>query len=363
VLGGRPGARAPPNEGLRKNKHGARGAGTGQTQRLREANSVLITTHAKPDGDALGSTVALARALSLLGKDVQRWIMPPVQPNLARLADGDQLHLCEDESTQPTDEPDAIVVVDTGAWSQLAPMKSWLQARRDRITIVDHHLRGDDSGAWRYIDSSAAAAAEIVAELIDELAVEYDPTIRDAIYVGIASDTGWFRFSNTSARTHRLAARLIEAGVDHADLYTRLEQSERPEKLALQIRAMDSLKLLADGQVAVMVLRADDFRETGATISETERFVDIPQSVASVQMVALITEPPADDDGSDGKPAVRISFRSKPTPDAIDVAALAERFGGGGHARAAGAKLDAPIDEVIRQIETTAIELVRSPSL
>jgi len=314
-------------------------------QRLREANSVLITTHAKPDGDALGSTVALARALSLLGKDVQRWIMPPVQPNLARLADGDQLHLCEDDDTQPTDEPDAIVVVDTGAWSQLAPMKSWLQARRDRITIVDHHLRGDDSGAWRYIDSSAAAAAEIVAELIDELAVEYDPTIRDAIYVGIASDTGWFRFSNTTPKTHELAARLMRLGVDHASLYARLEQAERPEKLQLMIRALDSLKMIADGNIAVMTLRQSDFADTGAVQEETERLVDLPQVVADVQVVVLITE------AEDGQ--VRLSFRSKPGDNAVNVSEVARHFGGGGHARAAGARLEGTIDQVrTRVIET-----------
>src|SRR5690606_21036827 len=106
-----------------------------------------------------------------------------------------------------------------------------------------------------------------------------------------------FRFSNTRPMTHELAARLLRCGVDHAHLYQQLEQTERPAKLALMIRALDSLQLLADGRAAVMVLRAEDFAQTGANLEETERFVDIPQTVSTVQIVVLITEPPADPEG------------------------------------------------------------------
>lgn len=323
---------------------------TAIADKLRAAKRIVITTHAKPDGDALGSVVALAEALEAMGKTAERWIMPPIPGNLSMLARDGHLHLHETEADPlPEGEPDAIVIVDTGAWTQLAPMRAWLEPRRDRAVLLDHHLRGDDVAALRYIDSSAAAAALIVAALIDELGVEYDDVMRDAIYVGIASDTGWFRFSNTTAATHELAARLLRLGVDHAELYSKLEQAERPEKLQLMIRALDSLKLVADGNVAVMTLRRSDFEDTGAMQEETERLVDLPQVVGDVQVVVLITET---DNGT-----VRLSFRSKPGDDAVDVNEMARQFGGGGHARAAGAKVEAPLAEVRRKVLEAAEQL------
>jgi phosphoesterase RecJ-like protein len=253
-----------------------------------------------------------------------------------------QLHLLNPGDPGPTEEPDLVVVVDTGAWSQLEPMRPYLQARHDKTIVIDHHLRGDEVGRWQWIDTTAAAACEIIADLVELLPVEPDALIHDALFVGIASDTGWFRFSNTSPRTHELAARLQRAGVDHAMLYQQVEQGERPEKLALLIRALDSLKLLNGGTAAVMCLRISDFDETGARPEETERFVDIPQIVRDVDVVALITE--------QQEGPVRVSFRSKPGDDAIDVSALAGQFGGGGHARASGAKIDGSLETVQRQV-------------
>jgi phosphoesterase RecJ-like protein len=243
---------------------------------------------------------------------------------------------------QPQNEPDRIVVVDTGAWSQLDPMRAWLEQRAERTIVIDHHLRGDEVGDMRFIDAKAAAACEIVADLIDLLGVEHDAVIRDALFVGIASDTGWFRFSNARPRTHELAARLLREGVDHAALYGQLEQGDRPEKLRLLIRALDSLKLIRDGRAAVMTLRQADFEDTGANSEETERFVDLPQIVRDVQLVVLITE--------QQEGPTRLSFRSKSIEDAVNVSRLAQQFGGGGHARAAGAKVDAPIDVVEQRV-------------
>ncbi len=310
---------------------------------LLAARRIVLTTHAKPDGDALGAVMALGEALEDRGKAVERWLMPPIAPNLRALVDQMpvMLHGAEEDDL-PEGEPDRIVIVDTGAWSQLEPMHAWLAARYDRIMVIDHHLRGDDVGAGRLIDAEAAAACEIVARLIDAMDCPYDEVIRRGLYVGIASDTGWFRFSNTRSETHELAARLIRGGVDHAKLFSRLEQHDRPEKLALLIRALDSLRMVAGGQAAVMTLRDSDFADTGALQEETERLVDLPQIVRDVQVVALVVE------GDDGR--TRLSFRSKPNDAPVDVSDLAREFGGGGHARAAGAKADQPLDAVERRV-------------
>lgn len=316
-------------------------------RRLGEAKSVIVITHAKPDGDAFGSVVALAGALRGGKRQVNAWFAPPVPESLAILCGAEHVDLFENGST--FGEADLVVVVDTGATSQLAPMLAQLEPHLPHTLIIDHHLTGDLPAQWRYIDGEAAACCEIVAAVLDEMGIGLnDPVVSKALFVGIASDTGWFRFANTRPKTHQLAARLLLADVNHSQLYAQLELNERAEKLALMSRALDSLQLLAGGSVAVMVLRAEDFVETGADVSETERFVDIPQVVASVQTVVLITQPPATDD--DDQPAIRLSFRSKPGDGARNVADVAGLFGGGGHARAAGARVAEPLDRVIRRV-------------
>jgi phosphoesterase RecJ-like protein len=323
-------------------------------QWLQGLQRVMLTTHSKPDGDAFGSVVATAALLTKLGKQVHAWFVPPVPASFAKLPGAAMVNTYVPGMALP--QVDGLVVLDTGAWSQLSPLRSVLEPMLERTLIIDHHLSGDMAARWRCIDSSAAACCEVVADLADALGPGVsDPHVANALFVGIASDTGWFRFSNTSPRTHRLAARLLDTGVDHAGLYAQLEQTERVEKLRLLIRALDSLQLLAHEQAAVMVLRKDDFAQSGAWLEETERFVDFPQAVSTVKLVALITEPP---DNGAGSP-VRVSLRSKPGEGAVNVAALAARFGGGGHARAAGAKIDAPLDQVVRQVSEALVEAVR----
>lgn len=351
---------------------------TEAVEMIRRADRVAITTHAKPDGDAFGSTVALTAALKQIGSHVSAWFIPPVPANLTLLRGAELVELYD--PSVKMEAPSLLVVVDTGAWSQLTPMREMLTGSLDHTLIIDHHLVGDLPAAYRYVDGQAAACCEVVSKFIDELQATdmsgadlFTPTVCEALYVGIASDTGWFRFSNARPETHELAARLIRGGVDHAKLFRVLEQTQRPEKLALDSRALDSLKFLAQGRVAVMVLRADDFIETGALMQETDQIVDIPQMVESVQLVVLVTEPPPHHHGhgsvteaetraasankSDGQ-AIRLSLRSKPGQDAVNVAELTGRFGGGGHARAAGAKVHAPLDEVVERISAAAVEAV-----
>lgn len=312
-------------------------------QKMRVAKSIVVTTHAKPDGDAFGSVIALCEVLKRQGTDVTALFMPPIPPGLMSLTGELQITLFREGDKLP--DAELYVVVDTGAWSQVSPIREQLAPHLDKTLVIDHHISGDIEAAHRYINSKAAACCEIIAQFVDELIAHVfeDSVVANALYVGIATDTGWFRFSNTRPQTHELAAKLIAAGVDHADLYARSEQTERPEKLKLMIRALSSLELLNGNKAAVMVLRKNDFTETGAFPEETERFVDIPQMVATVQVVVLICEP------LDDSP-IRISFRSKPGPSAINVADLAANFNGGGHARAAGAKCKGTLDEVVAKV-------------
>lgn len=326
---------------------------------------VIILTHAKPDGDAFGSVVALAATLRAIGKTASAWLVPPVPSPFTELRGGSLVQVYHDEPPPELPEAALWVVLDTGAWSQLGAMGEHLKPHLDRTLIIDHHLSGNVPAEHRYIDGTAAACCEIVAELADKLLggltckdAELSRTLCEALFIGIASDTGWFRFSNTSPRTHALAARLLEAGVDHAALYQQLEQTERPQKLALLIRALDSLRLFADGRAAVMILRGSDFAETGALEEETERLIDIPQQVGTIQVIVLLSE--KRNGNGPGEPSVttRMSFRSKPGPNAVNVADLAARFGGGGHARAAGARMDAPVEEVLPKVQQALEQVV-----
>lgn len=315
---------------------------------------VAVLTHAKPDGDAFGSVIALAATLGAMGRHVSACFVPPILGNLLELGGSKLAGVWNDRTKLP--EVERLILVDTGAWSQVGPLRSYIEERLERTIIIDHHLSGDIPAGHRYIDGDAAATCEIVASLLELMQSDHAPIdkataqiVADSLFVGIASDTGWFRFSNTRPQTHQLAADLIGRGVDHADLYRRLEQTERPQKLALLTRALSSLQLLSGGRAAVMVLRRSDFEETEALEEETERLIDIPQQVGSIEVIALLSEKTQHQDGS-LQTVTRLSFRSKPGKAPINVAELAGQFGGGGHARAAGATVEDRVDWVLPKV-------------
>jgi phosphoesterase RecJ-like protein len=209
--------------------------------------------------------------------------------------------------------------------------------------VIDHHLTQEDWADVKLVDTTAGAAGEVVEELLMKWGVALDRNIATALFLAIVSDTGWFMYSNTRPQTLRLAARLMDEGVDTDAIYQRLKQSERRERILLHTRGYQSLELLADGKLAVMTLRKQDFTETRAHVNDTEDMINFPLQIRSVEVSVLVVEPP------DSPPApIRLSFRSK---GKVDVAAFAQQFGGGGHARASGAKIEnATLDEACRRV-------------
>ena len=335
----------------------------GAAERIAAARGpVLVLTHAKPDGDAFGSVVALVAAIRRGGGTAHGVLVPPVPASLAARPYADLASVWHEGAgvaglPVPPDEVTLFVVVDTGAWSQVGPLRAVVEPRLDRTLIIDHHLSGDIPAADRLVDAAAAAACELVAQVITRLPGAdtpgdplTDPTIGEALFMGIASDTGWFRYANVRPATLELAATLIRGGVDHAELYQKLERNERPEKLALLSRALQSLTYVAGGRAAIMTLRPADFVQTGAAPEETEGLIDLPQRVGNVRVAVLLTESP----GAPGEPPLtRMSFRSRHAADAADtvnVADLAAQLGGGGHARAAGAKASKSVEAVFAQV-------------
>ncbi len=331
--------------------------------RLRQAKRVAILTHSKPDGDAVGSTLALARTLSRLGIAAWPVYLPPWQTRLQPLVRETPViyeeHGCWTHA--PLDNIDTVAILDTGSWSQLADARHWLEGKADRSIIVDHHAHGDpEIAALRFIDIKASAAAQIMVEvcmLLLEIpsASDLPVDVAEALYVGLATDTGWFRYSNTTPTTLRIAADLLDAGVDYHRLYRCIEQSETRSRLDLIRRALVNLELFEDDKIAVITLRADDIEATGATQDELGGLTDLPQSLESVRAVAVIT--PLEE------AVTKISFRSKTADDPadqVDVNKVAQTLGGGGHFHAAGAKVKAPIDQAREKVIDALTQAVRA---
>lgn len=317
---------------------------------LRPCRRVLITTHVKPDGDALGTTAALAMGLRQIKIDATVLLLSHLPRKYAFVYGDNGISHYDAEAGWPEglklDDYDAVLVADTGTWSQLPGLQARLENWPKPKLVLDHHLTQQNWADVKLVDTQAAAAGEIAAELLRRLDITLDRAIGQALYLALVSDTGWFQFSNTRPDTLRLAARLIEAGADTDWLYQRLFQSERVERIALQTRAQQSLRLFADGRLAVMQLGKDDFAQTGGKTLDTENAVNIPLQIGTVQVSILLTDPP------EGGP-IRASLRSK---GQVDVARFAEPFGGGGHARAAGLKLESTLEQAQQRLVAAMTE-------
>jgi phosphoesterase RecJ-like protein len=275
---------------------------------------------------------ALARAARAAGKSVQMLLPDPIPRRYAFLVDGETPH-GGDEFDALADAAGLVVILDTCAWQQLHGLEARLEARRSRIVVIDHHRTTDDVGGARWVDPTAAATCVLVAELLASLGWGLDAHIAEALATGIVFDTGWLRFANTSERCLRTLAELLAAGVRPDRLYAKLYQSDRPERLRLHERALRSLNLHAGGRIAEMSLTQDDFTLTGAQREENENLVNEGLRIASVEVSLLLTET------VDGH--VRANLRSR---EHVDVAAIAQRYGGGGHTRAAGVTFDGPLE-------------------
>lgn len=320
---------------------------------LRRAKSVFITTHQKPDGDAMGSTLALSRVLQSMGKHTEIYFFGMLENSMRTLVEDDPVRL----DRQPPDDFetfDLIVVLDTGSWNQLEPMSAWLKNRRDQIVVIDHHTRGDDVSDNRLVEAGAASTTMVLLDVLDELGFALDDggrgSVAEALFVGVATDTGWFRYSNADERAFAMASRLLAAGVDKNRLYQQLEESYSPKRLELEAIALQSVEFARNGTVAIMILRPEDFKKAGASMGEMTGMVNLPMHVAAVRVSIMLTEQ---------EPGVtKISFRSKPsggddsTAEVIDVNALAQQFNGGGHIHAAGARLKCSIDEAKEKVLT-----------
>lgn len=303
-------------------------------ERIKEAlarhHRFLVTGHIDPDPDALGSVLALARMLQHLGKDAVAASPDPV-PDMFQFLPGAGSILLPDQVEGPFD---ALVVVDC-APDRIGKLAPW----RKRVGVViniDHHGTNPRQEPLHWVEPEAAAVGEMVYKLSQVMGVPVDQQMATCLYAAIMTDTGSFRFSNTRAETFAIASDLVQRGADPAAIAGKIYEERPWSHLKLLALALATLDRSADGRVAWVSVTRKMMEEAGAGADELDGLVQFPRMARGVEVALLFRELPTGD--------TRVSFRSRTR---VDVSRLAEELGGGGHARAAGAFVKAPLQEAI----------------
>ncbi len=303
---------------------------------LRSRDRFLLTAHEGPDGDALGSLLGMHYLLTALGKDSVMFLAAKEFPLPIEYR---FLPLEEVFHEAPADMADRTVIfLDCG---NIDRMPVDFLTDGDNFTInIDHHHDNTLFGDINLVDTNSSCTAEIVYELATLLGVKLTPEIASALYVGLVTDTGKFMYENTDARTHRIAAELIEAGVEVDDTYRRLYEHVPLEKLRLVSRALEGIQRHCGDRLVLAYVSAADYEASGAGEEMTEGIIDHLRSVEGTKVAALIR-----DQGDRGRAARKVSLRS--SGGDVDVSAIARKSGGGGHKRAAGFSTDLELEELI----------------
>jgi phosphoesterase RecJ-like protein len=305
-------------------------------ERIRADARFVLATHESPDGDALGSLVGMHGLLVELGKDAEIFIAPEDLPLPLEYRVFSLESLIQ---APPADIAQRTVVfLDCGNID-----RNSARVLRDgaHLLNLDHHHDNTRFGTLNYVDPGASSTAEIVWDLMRELGVGATPEVAQALYVGLITDTGRFMYENTGPRAHRMAAELIEAGVDVPGVYRRLYEEVPPEKLALHARALSRVQRFDAGELTLAVLSAEDFAEAEAEDTYSEGIIDQLRAVQGTKVAVLVRELTT----GERKGQHKVSLRA--TEDDVDVSAIARAQGGGGHRRAAGFTTALAIDELI----------------
>lgn len=306
---------------------------------LLKEDNILILAHDHPDGDTLGSGFALCRALRSLGKK-------------AVVKCGDRIP--ESYSFMWQDlpelifEPKFIIAVDIADAVLLG--REFEETYKEIIDLsIDHHGSNNLEANFVLLKSDAAAVAEIIYDILCKLGVKIDANIADCIYTGISTDTGCFRYSNTTAYSHKLAAALIKAGAKTSEINQTFFETKTRVYAALERLTLDSLEMYFNDMCAVMTITQDMFRQSGATDSDCDRISALPRQIEGVKVGVTLRETK---DGS-----FKVSLR---TNGPVDAALIAAKMGGGGHQKAAGCRLDGPLSNALEELLKNVSEEILS---
>ncbi len=318
------------------NGHGPSGARDRVLERIREDSSFVLATHENMDGDAIGSLLAMQGLLMALGKDSLMFIPAGELPLPVEYRFLEPEHLIQ---SPPADiARRTVVLLDCGNID-----RNSASVLRDgaHLLNIDHHHDNTHFGTVDHVVADASCTAEIIWDLMHGLGVKPSPTVAQALYVGLVTDTGRFMYENTGPRAHMMAAELIEAGVDVQEIYRRLYEEMPYPKLTLLALALGQVRRFDAGELTIAVLSAEDFRQAEAEESYSEGVVDHLRAVQGTKVAALVRELTA----PERRGVHKVSLRA--VDDDVDVSAIARAQGGGGHRRAAGFSTTLEPEELI----------------
>lgn len=304
---------------------------------LKNSDNILILTHRNPDGDTLGSGFALLRALKNMGKT-------------ARLQNGDPIpakygYLYEDIKDEDF-QPDFIVSVDVAERRLLGDALN--EEYGDRVDLaIDHHESSRLFAKETYCESDSASCCELIYLVLDAMGAEITKDIADCIYTGMSTDTGCFRYSNVTPRTHKIAAELIAAGADHSRINVRMFETKTMGDFMLQKMCLDTLEVFGDGKVAVISVTKDMLIQCGVDKSALDAIKPMTRQIEGVEIGITVKEE------SDGKSGISVR-----TGENYDAAAICAHFGGGGHVRAAGCEIKGAVEYAKETVKKYLIEEV-----
>ena len=320
-----------------KNRKQTMGKWTDIVNCIKDSGSVVIMTHTNMDGDAIGSALALCHALRRLGKRCVILIEDDIPEYLKFMHDhsgseGDPFFV----RSMPF-EPELALVVDCGDAGRIEKRLNVFESCRTRI-CVDHHMQVGSFADHSVIEPDASATGLLVYELIKELGVEINKEIAEDLYVAILTDTGCFKYSNTTAECHLVTAELYKYGIEHEKLATLIYDTLEIAQIKLEASIVDRMEVFADGRAVISYVTQEQLKELGASYDMTGTCIDVLRKIAGMEVCAFLKE------HTDG--TFKLSLRSK---GAADVNRVAAELGGGGHVKASGATLEAPLCKAIEQ--------------
>ena len=301
---------------------------------IRDHQRFVLCSHTRPDGDAIGSVLALKLALEAMGKEVTALNEDGVPEHLEFLAGSDEI-------VQPDGAVDAEVFIALDTANQARLGARCLEAVKDvpLWVNIDHHISNENYGHLVHVDDSAAAVGEIIHGIIMELGMPMPDGARDALYVAVSTDTGSFQYSNTGVRTHEMAADLVRRGLPVGELNSVLYHSYPFRRVELLTELLGTLRRSDDGRLAWWVMRQEVKDRLGILQGDSEGLVDVMRAIRGVVACVFF---------EDMNGAVRVSMRSKDA--SVNVCTVCARFGGGGHVMASGARIEGPTDEIMEAV-------------
>ncbi len=297
--------------------------------------SFTLTSHIRPDCDALGSELGMAEVLQAIGKDVSIVNAHRTPPALQFLDPAGRIRVLGDDIKPEDVKADCHMILDTSAWAQLGDMGDVFRASRSDKMVLDHHVGEDDLGATMYKDYQAEATGHLVVQAADALKVPLTRTMAMPLFAAIATDTGWFRFGSVTPETYRVVARLMDAGVVPSEVYADLYERDTLGRLKLRGLILSRTTSELDGALMHTHVLKEDFAITGAEASDTEDAINLTLAVQGTKAAVIFVE--------QLRGGFKLSFRSR---CGLDCNQIARQFNGGGHKAAAGAFQEGSLADV-----------------